>query len=59
MSIYKNVDDIDLIVGALFETHLNGAIISPTMSCIINDQLVKSRMGDMYFYDLPSIFTPS
>lgn len=57
MEIYKNVHAIDFIVGALFENPANDSMISPTMMCIIRDQLIKSRLGDRYYYDLPNVFT--
>jgi peroxidase len=59
MRIYKNVDDIELIVGALLEKPVKGSMIGSTMMCIIRDQLVRIRMGDRYFYDLPKVFTQS
>lgn len=45
------MDDIDLIVGGLAEEPLPGGILGPTFSCIIQEQLIKTRKADKFFYD--------
>ncbi|KAI9553142.1 hypothetical protein GHT06_021035 [Daphnia sinensis] len=61
---YKSVDDIDLYIGCLFETHLgfeSGALMGPTALCIAAEQFQKTKNGDRYFYDIggqPNSFTP-
>ncbi|VVC41836.1 Hypothetical protein CINCED_3A019850 [Cinara cedri] len=53
---YKTWDDIDLLIGALFEKHSEDAMVGPTMRCIIREQFIRTRLADRYFYDLPKIF---
>lgn len=59
MEVYKNVDDIDLIVGVLSENHTYDSMVGSTLMCIIKQQLIHSRLSDRYFYDLPNVFTKS
>ncbi|XP_022164640.1 peroxidase-like [Myzus persicae] len=53
---YKTWDDIDLLIGALFEKHEDDAMVGPTMRCIIREQFIRTRTADRYFYDLPKVF---
>jgi hypothetical protein len=53
---YKTWDDIDLLIGALFEKHEDDAMVGPTMKCIIREQFIRTRLADRYFYDLPKVF---
>lgn len=53
---YKSWDDIDLLIGALFEKHDDDAMVGPTMKCIIREQFIRTRLADRYFYDLPKVF---
>lgn len=54
---YKTWNDIDLLVGALFEKHEDDAMVGPTMGCIIREQFTRTRRADRYFYDVPKVFT--
>lgn len=58
MKQYKTWDDIDLLIGALLEKHADGAMVGPTMRCIISEQFVRTRVADRYFYDT-NIFSQS
>ena len=49
--LYGSFDDIDLIVGGLAEDPLPGGILGPTFSCIIQEQLIRTRKADKFFYD--------
>ncbi|XP_050443541.1 peroxidase-like [Adelges cooleyi] len=53
---YKSVDDVDLIIGALFEKSEPDSMVGPTMKCIIREQLTRTRQADRFFYDLPGVF---
>ncbi|XP_050098780.1 uncharacterized protein LOC126579333 [Anopheles aquasalis] len=50
-AIYPTVDDMELFVGAAFETPLPGAVFGPTFSCIMTQQFLRARTGDRYFFE--------
>ncbi|XP_025190404.1 peroxidase-like [Melanaphis sacchari] len=56
LKLYKTWNDIDLLIGALFEKHVDDAMVGPTMRCIVREQFVRTRIADRYFYDLPDVF---
>nr|CAI5831137.1 unnamed protein product [Callosobruchus analis] len=45
--------DVDLIIGGLAETSEPSSVFGPTFSCIVADQLLRTRRGDRYFYSNP------
>ncbi len=49
-SLYGNVNNIDLWVGALAEGHVFGASVGTTLRTIIGDQFSRARNGDRYWY---------
>ncbi|XP_029341297.1 peroxidase-like [Acyrthosiphon pisum] len=57
LKLYKTWNDIDLLVGALLEKHVDDAMVGPTMRCIIREQFVRTRIADRYFYDAPGVFS--
>lgn len=42
------LDNVDLYVGALMEDAVSGAMVGPTLACIIGDQFKRIRDGDRY-----------
>ncbi|XP_041988784.1 peroxidase-like isoform X2 [Aricia agestis] len=48
--LYEHPNDIDLVVGLMAETPLPGSLIGPTTTCLIKEQLWRTRSGDRYFY---------
>ncbi|XP_028142829.2 uncharacterized protein LOC114336668 [Diabrotica virgifera virgifera] len=58
--LYDGVEDIDLIVGAVLEEPLPGAIVGPTINCLLKHQFQLLKESDRFWYenDLPpSSFT--
>jgi Animal haem peroxidase len=53
---YESVEDIDLIVGGVLETFLNGnnSLAGETLGCTIHDQYQRTMGGDAYFFSHPS-----
>ena len=54
-SVYDTVDDVDLWVGGLAESPVNGGMVGETFFVIISDQLQRLRDGDRFFYLEPSM----
>jgi peroxidase len=56
-SIYKSVDDIDLFVGGLAETHVQDGAVGKTFQCILGHQFHDLQHGDRFWYETPNEFT--
>lgn len=49
-TLYGSVDNVDLWVGGLAETHLPGSNVGPTFQRILVDQFTRARDGDRFWY---------
>ncbi|CAD6211177.1 GSCOCT00010964001.3-RA-CDS [Cotesia congregata] len=58
--VYRNVDDIDLITGALLEKPFKDSVMGPTFLCLLGTAFKSVRLGDRYWYEntkTPGAFT--
>ncbi|CAG9827645.1 unnamed protein product [Diabrotica balteata] len=57
---YKNVDDVEYIVGLAAETNVKGTLAGPTALCVIYRQFKAIRQADRFWYENKSAgFTPA
>lgn len=57
-ALYGHTDNIDLFIGGMSETPMEGAQVGHTFTCIIGGQFQRLRDGDRLFYENPGVFTP-
>lgn len=55
--LYGHVDNIDLFVGGMAETPVDGAKVGPLFLNILVDQFKRLRDGDRFWYEDPMVFT--
>jgi len=48
---YTSPDDMDVMVGGMVEDHINGSLVGETFWTILQDQFVRSRDGDSFWYE--------
>ena len=48
--LYGDIDQLDVWVGLLSEEKLNGAVFGELIMLVLEDQFIKLREGDRYFY---------
>lgn len=53
--MYKEPQDVDLLVGGLLETPLPGTMVGPTFNCLLKEQFELLKQTDRFWYenDLP------
>lgn len=52
MSLYGNVDDIDLYVGNLIERSYDGGLVGRTLKCLIGENFRTLKTSDRFYYEL-------
>src|SRR5207249_8740239 len=55
-SLYGNVNNIDLWVGALAEDHVAGSSTGPLIRAALKDQFTRLRDGDRFWYQNQPIY---
>ena len=48
---FRDLADVDLYVGGLLETPLEGALVGPTLACLIANQFQTLKKGDRFWYE--------
>ncbi|XP_037074559.1 eosinophil peroxidase-like [Pollicipes pollicipes] len=49
--LYRSPLDVDLFVGGVLETPLEGAVLGPTFACLLGHQLRLARQTDRFWYE--------
>ena len=60
--IYAHVDDIDVYVGGLAETHVDGGLVGPLFAHMMAAQFRDLKRGDRFYFEngaCETIFTPA
>nr|AIP87047.1 peroxicentin [Macrotermes barneyi] len=52
--LYAHPDDVDLLVGGMAERVTDDVAAGFTFSCIIGEQMLRTKKGDRFFYDVPN-----
>jgi len=52
--LYAHPDDVDLLVGGMAERVSEDVAAGFTFRCIIGEQMLRTKKGDRFFYDVPN-----
>jgi peroxidase len=47
---YRNPEDIELMIGGAMEKAATGAVVGPTLACILALQFANLKKSDRYIY---------
>nr|XP_054749160.1 lactoperoxidase-like [Lytechinus pictus] len=58
---YTHVDDIDAFIGMVAEEPIDGALVGPTVGCILGKHFYNLKFGDRFWYENPTgtVLTPN
>ncbi|KAL1488619.1 hypothetical protein ABEB36_014422 [Hypothenemus hampei] len=53
--LYNKTENIDLLAGVMLESPIPGAIVGPTLNCLLQEQFILLKNSDRFWYenDLP------
>ncbi|KAJ8683808.1 hypothetical protein QAD02_019600 [Eretmocerus hayati] len=49
--VYRKVEEIDLVTGALSEASVTGSVLGPTFVCLLGRTFKNAKIGDRYWYE--------
>ena len=44
------MDDVDVFVGLVSETHVADSLVGPTLACLLGSQFEDIKFGDRFFF---------
>lgn len=50
-TVYADLEDVDLLVGGILETPVEGVAVGPTFECLLKKQFVTMRKSDRFWYE--------
>ncbi|KAF0289714.1 Peroxidasin [Amphibalanus amphitrite] len=50
-TLYSSPSEVDLFVGGMLESPLEGAVVGPTFACILGQQFRTARRTDRFWYE--------
>ena len=56
-TLYGHPENIDLFTGLLSEDPVEGAIVGPTLTCLLVEQFRRLRDGDRFWYEKTGVFS--
>lgn len=56
--LYGHPGNIDVWVGGILEDQLPNAKVGPLFKCLLVEQFRRTRSGDRFWYENPSVFRP-
>ncbi|KOC63131.1 Peroxidasin [Habropoda laboriosa] len=56
--LYGHPGNIDVWVGGVLEDQIPGAKVGPLFKCLLLEQFKRTRDGDRFWYESPTVFKP-